>query len=73
MTKIQNIKMMVSQKVPKSIYCHSGESRARSEALALSSHFKLLDSGFRRSDRIATFYETVKNSFLSFFSVIICF
>ena len=30
---------MNPQKVKNPIFCHSGESRARSEALALSSHF----------------------------------
>jgi hypothetical protein len=52
----------------KAIYCHSGKSRARSEALALSSHFKKpLDSGFRRSDGIATFYSIIKTCYCIFY------
>jgi hypothetical protein len=49
------------KKVKKSIYCHSGESRVRSEALALSSHFKSFWTPASAGvTKIEIFYDFVK-------------
>jgi len=59
--------MMNSQKIEKYDYCHSNESRThravfqvvRRNLSAIQSFQYLLDSGFRRSDGIMTFYDFI--------------
>ena len=59
--------LMNPLKVIQSISCHSGESRARSEALALSSNFKSFwTPALAGVTRIETFQDFVKIGILNF-------